>query len=117
MALTGESLSLSLARRTLMQRYEGPDQDGADDVAAQLLASRVVALSKDGATTQIDQVTQALIGQQVLAAEDVRQLWPDAPQMQIAAAQMTAKANAFHLGGGLSEVALPSESPRQRETG
>lgn len=101
MNVAGESLSQALARRTLMQRYDGPDTEGAEDDAARQLHRQALEMSRDGSSATQIQVTRALVSQQVLAADDVAQLWPHAPQMQIAAAQMTAKANAYagpHLG-------------------
>ena len=113
MSSTGEALSVSMARRTLLQRYEGPDEEGADDVAASQLGARVIELSHDGSDMQIAQVTQALIAQQVLAAKDVGELWPNAPQMQIAAAQMTAKANSLRIQGDVPQQPVTDRARRE----
>ena len=116
MSTTGEALSFAMARRTLMQRYQGPDDSGADEVAAQQLHASVHELAQDGTTTQVSDVTRALIAQQILTADDVRALWPNAPQMQIAAAQMTVKARLLPVRDALVEETAQRDRSR-REVG
>lgn len=121
MVPTSDSLSFAMARRALMQRYDGPVSESAaeHDVAASQMLDKALNLADDGSHTQRSQVTQALISQQVLAAQDVIALWPNAPRMQIAAAQMTSKARAFDVEQGAVEAAvdLETEPARPREVG
>ncbi len=121
MVPTSESLSFAMARRALMQRYDGPVSESAaeHDVAARQMLGKALSLADDGAHTPRSQVTQALISQQVLAAQDVSALWPNAPKMQIAAAQMTSKARSFDVEHGAVEAAVDPETKpeRSREVG
>lgn len=115
MSTMNETLGFALARRTLMQRYPAQAED--DDLAAATLVVAAVPLSQDGSTTQVADVTRALIDQQMLAAQDVRDLWPDAPEMQIAAAEMTTKASAFQKSMDISAGDGDGDPRRHREAG
>ncbi|HWS26853.1 MAG TPA: hypothetical protein VN259_09835 [Xanthomonadales bacterium] len=117
---TSESLSFAMARRTLMQRFDGDvdESEAAQDVAARQLLARASSLADDGAHTERSQVTQALISQQLAVAQDVSELWPHAPAMQIAAAQMASKARAFEAGGHEASAHHETRSVRaHREAG
>jgi hypothetical protein len=101
-----ESLAYALARRDAVQKI--PFDPAADPQALAQRMHGAIAEIATGFQVTAKAVNQALMGQQMQAADDISSLFRDDPHMQMVANQFRAKATGELPGAPRPEAHRPS---------